>query len=246
MSIRVRPHPISNLSGLQKFLLLLEFPAVAVLVVAGKISTRWLPASLVGAVLFWLIRWLLTGQLCKRTSADWGLALLLLAVPVTLWVTLSPQTTLPQVLRLLGGIALFYALTHWADSPSRLRWLAAAASAAGLALALSALVMVNWPIDKHFFAAALYQHFVLLVSDTVNPNVMAGSLILLAPLPLSSLLFAWREQRWIERLLSLLSAAGMLTVLVLTQSRSAWLALFACLVVLVALLSVELVAQKIL
>jgi putative inorganic carbon (HCO3(-)) transporter len=220
---------------LQKFVLDLEFPTVAVLVAAGMVSSRWLPAALVGVVFFWLIRWLLIGQLNKRTSADWGLAVLLLIVPVTLWATLSLQTTLPQVLRLLGGIALFYALTHWVNSSFRLRELAATASAVGLALALSALVMVTWPIDKYLLPAALYQQFVLLVSDTVNPNVMAGSLVLLAPLPLSALLFAWREQRWIERLLSLLSAIGMVGVLVLTQSRSAWLALAACLFVLVAL-----------
>jgi putative inorganic carbon (HCO3(-)) transporter len=223
------------LSGFQRFLLLLEFPVIAILVVAGMVSSRWLPAALVGGVLFWLIRWLLTGQFYKRNPTDWGLAVLLLTLPVTLWVTLLPQTTLTQVLRLLGGIALFYAVTDWVDSPFRLRRLAIAAGAAGLVLALSAIVMVEWPLTKHLLPAGLYQHFILLVSDTVNPNVMAGSLVLLAPLPLSALLFAWREQHWIERLLSLLFAAVMVGVLVLTQSRSAWLAFAACLVVLVAL-----------
>lgn len=235
MPIRFPPLLTSNLSGFQRFLLLLEFPVVAILVASGMVSSRWLPAAPVGAVLFWLIRWLITGQLHKRTSADWGVVVLLLVLPVTLLVTLSPHTTLPQVLRLLGGTALFYAVIHWTDSPFRLRWLGVAASTAGIALALSALVMVEWPLAKLLLPAGLYQHFILLVSDTVNPNVMAGSLVLLAPLPLSALLFAWREQHWIERLLSLLFAAVMVGVLVLTQSRSAWLAFAACLVVLVAL-----------
>ena len=210
---------------------------MAILVAAGMVSPRWLPAAPIGAMIFCLVRWLFTGQLYKRTPADWSLIVLLLMVPVTFWATLLPLTTRVDVLRLLGGIALFCSLTNWANSSFRLRWLASAVSATGLVLVFSATVMVNWAIaiDKHYLPSVLYQHFVMLVSDTVHPNVFAGSLVLLAPLPLSALLFSWREQRWIERLLSLVSTAGMLIVLVLTQSRGAWLAFVACLVALVAL-----------
>ena len=50
------------------------------------------------------------------------ISLQVLTIPVTLWATALPEVTQPQVLRLLAGIALYYALVNWATTASRL-WL---------------------------------------------------------------------------------------------------------------------------
>src|SRR5687768_11867233 len=86
-----------------------EIWLLAALITASVISARVLPAVLVTAAVFWLIRWVAFGRPSIRTPADWAIALLLLMVPVTFWVTAWPDTTTPQVYRLLGGIALYYA-----------------------------------------------------------------------------------------------------------------------------------------
>jgi len=97
---------------------------------------------------------------------------------------------------------------------------------AGLVLALSAPISVKWHTGKlPFVPFDLYQRFALLVSDTVHPNVMAGSLVILYPIGLCWVLFSWSDLNWYERLISIFATVIMLGVLILTQSRGAWMAL---------------------
>ncbi len=96
----------------------------------------------------------------------------------------------------------------------------------GLVLAGGSLISVRWATTKlPFIPAEIYQRFTLLVSDTVNPNVLAGSIILVLPVAISLLLFAWKVQSWSMRILAALSLAACSGVLLLTQSRSAIIAL---------------------
>ena len=152
--------------------------------------------------------------------------LLLVMVLVTLWATALPAKTIPQVYRLLTGIAFFYAIVNWCNNPKRLRLLLFGTTLAGLFLAIFAAVSVQWPVGKlAFFSGQLYQKFSLLVSDTVHPNVLAGSLILLLPIPLAGLFFAWGKMGWPEKIIYSEAVLVMLGVLALTQSRGAWIAL---------------------
>lgn len=190
-------------------------------VVASFVIDRALPVAVALAGLFWLIRWLAYGRPSQRTPADWAIFLLILMIPVTLWATALPEKTLPQVYRLLAGIALYYAIVNWANTLARLRWLEWALIAAGLLLAVIAPFSVQWSINKlSFFPDAVYSRFPLFVEDTVHPNVMAGSLIILLPLPLAWLLFTKERRLWPGSLLAALALLGMLAILVLTKSRS--------------------------
>jgi putative inorganic carbon (HCO3(-)) transporter len=77
--------------------------------------------------------------------------------------------------------------------------------------------------------------FSLLVSDTVHPNVLAGSLTLLLPIPLAGLFFAWGKLGTAEKIIYSEAVLVMSGVLALTQSRGAWIALGAVLLTLIVL-----------
>ena len=219
---------------LSKMEIWLVLGAVAV----SFLSTCALPWAVLAAGVFWPLRWLASGRLTRRTPADWAIVGLLLMLPVTLWATALPEITIPQVWRLLSGIGLYYALVNasWLGH-TRMRWLGLALAVTGLGLAAFAFVSVNWSITAKppFIPARLYSFFPQLVTDTANPNVMGGSVVLLI-LAVSGLpLFAWHKLPWIDRLSYL--AAGLMgsAVLLLTQSRGALLGLAGGLALLVIL-----------
>jgi putative inorganic carbon (HCO3(-)) transporter len=214
----------------------IEFWPVAVLVGAGMLAPALMPFALAAAALFWPLRWLASGRLSAATAADWGVGLLALTIPATLWATALPQTTLPQVLRLLGGMALFYAVVNWAHTNGRLRLLVFGMVAVGLGLAVLAVFGVDWETGGFpLLPAGLYDRLRQLLSDTANPNVMAGYLALILPLGLGLLTFAWRSFGWPARLGLTLAVLAMTGILFLTHSRGAWLACGAALVALIAL-----------
>jgi putative inorganic carbon (hco3(-)) transporter len=209
----------------------IELWAAGLAVGASIISARYLAVALIVLITFWLVRWLATGKLSVRTPADWGTVLLMLMVPVTLLATAIPETTRPQVARLVTGVGLYYAAVNWATTRRRLRWLGYGMMAAGLCLALIAPMMVTWNISKFSaLLAPVYSRFTVLVQDTVHPNVMAGVLVILLPIPMAWLLFGWKEMRWSMRALALISLGGMGLVLGLSLSRGAWMGLGAVLI----------------
>ena len=218
------------------FLASFEIWLVGLTVVAGIASGRALPIAVAVGGIFWPIRWLATGKWSIRTPADWGIALLLLMLPITLWATALPDTTRPNVYRLLAGIALYYAVVNWTISHGRVRLLINGTVLAGLFLALSAPITVKWKTGKFLFIpTSLYERFPPLLSDTLDPNLVAGSLVVLLPCAITMLLFAWRNLRLSERLLAMIAILAMISILVLSQSRGALIGLAAALGVMVLL-----------
>ena len=213
-----------------------EIWVVAPVVVASIASARALPIAVVVAGIFWAIRGLASGQLSVRTPADWGIALLVLMLPITLWATPLPDTTRPNVYRLLIGIALYYAIVNWTISRARVRRLMNGMVLGGLFLALSVPFTVHSPASKlRFIPTSLYAHFSLLVSDTVDPNIIAGFLLILLPSAITILLFAWRHLHWAECLLAIIALLVIAGMLLLTQSRGALMGLGAALAVMALL-----------
>jgi putative inorganic carbon (HCO3(-)) transporter len=214
----------------------MEFWLVSGLVAISIISERWLPLAVGCAGVFAMLRWLAVGRPIVRTPLDLPVALLIVMLPVTLWATSLPETTIVQVLRLLTGIGLYYALVNWLVSPARLRLvlLGLALSAAGLSV--FALFSVEWAFGKlPIIPDALYAFLPTLIPGVVHRNVMAGTLVILALPIVSWLLFAWGDLRHWERLL--FGGAGLMAVsiLILTQSRGGLLALGLALMVLIGL-----------
>jgi len=214
----------------------LELWVVVPLVAASFVSARVFPAAVGVAAFFWILRWIGRGKPSLRTPADWAILLLVAMIPVTLWATALPEKTIPQAWRLVAGIALYYAIVNWATTSPRVRWLGWGLVTAGFLLALIAPFSVEWSVNKFLLIPdSLYTHFPLLASDTIHPNVMAGSLIILIPLPLAWLLFNKDRKLWWLSLLAALALLTMLVVLGLTKARGAWMALGAVLATLMIL-----------
>jgi len=202
-----------------------ELLIISFCVVISLISTRFLPLAIIVSVIFWVFRWIAKGHASVRTPADWPIFILVFMVLISMWVTDVPSKTVIQVLRLMTGIALFYAIVNWAESTQRIRWIVLGITVFGLLLSLFAVVSVEWTASKlPFFPSNIYDRFILLVTDTANPNVMAGTLVILVPVIMAVLLFNWTEHGWPFRVVILFTFLIMTGVLVLTQSRSAWIA----------------------
>ena len=211
-----------------------ELPIVVLLAIGSIAVERLLPVALVVAAGFWLVRWLAYGRPTVRTPGDWPIGLLAIMIPVTLWATALPAVTRAEVLRLLLGLVLYYAVANWAGSTARLLFVAAGLAAAGLALAALAPFLGGLPAASGLIPAALGRSFERL-SSVVNPNVIAGALAVLAPLASALVLFPLPRRALGVRVLGFAAALTMIGVTALTASRGAWMGLAAAALVLIAL-----------
>lgn len=230
-------------------LLSIELYAVTLAVLASVASERLLPLAAAIAAAFWLARlghWLTrpagapsapTPHLFRRLRPFIGL--LILTLGVTWIVTAFPDLTRPQVLRVLTGLALFFAMANWlraqpAREMARLRWIMRILIALGLALAVVAPFVVSWEAGPMvaLLTVARDTGAALFGSEIVNPNVLAGALVIVLPLPLGWLSFGNSELRGADRAFAAVATAAMLLMLLLTQSRGAFLALACALVTL--------------
>lgn len=213
---------------------------VALFTIAGVISAGFLPLAVVGVLVFWPMRWVAHRRLSLRTPLDWAVGLLMLMVPVSLWATTQYQETVTQSLRLLLGIFLFYAVVNWTNSPQRLSGALLGFHLLLIALSGVSLVSVEPPPGSLPLLPASWQSRIgWLAADQVNPNVMAGYLVMLAPLAVSFIVFRlgdipWRFAFALRIPGSFALIAGILT-LWWTQSRGAMLGLGAALLVLICL-----------
>lgn len=214
-----------------------EIWLVAFAVAISVLWIRALPVAVAVATSFWMVRWLAYGRPSVHTPADWSIVLLILLLPITLYITSFPDITRVQVLRLVSGVLLYYAIANWATSPARLRLLFFGAMLIGLVLSLVAPITVVPPGGQKFafIPAALYTKFALVVSDTINAAVLAGTLVLLVPCAIAVLLFGWRQLQHYERGVVGATTLVMLSMLILMQSRSGFIALAAMLGLMVCL-----------
>jgi putative inorganic carbon (HCO3(-)) transporter len=204
---------------------------------------RWAPWGLGLLAALWGLRWLGRGRPTVRTPVDWPTGLLVLTVPLTLWATTDLEVTFVAVGRLLAGLALAYGLANWARSGAHVSLLAVGLAGVALGLALYASISVMRPSAREatFLPEDVYEQVPILVEDTVNPNMMAGALVMALPFPLAMLLVSpdglppvsravlpavgWvLDGRWFRRAWFAVAALATAVVLVLTKSRGGWIA----------------------
>lgn len=193
------------------------------------------PVAVLLAALFWPLRWLVTRKLWRGTPADWALVPIALAIPITVWASADPNQTNPVVWQLALGLLALYAIVHWAYTSHRIHVVIILLALAGLGLALLAPLAVADRTALLSIVLRPLPPLPTLITDGVNANILAGVLVLLFPLPLALLLFAFSSLAWWERLLLLLISAAIGGMIVLLTSRGALLAMGIVLVALIVL-----------
>ncbi|MFP4394982.1 MAG: O-antigen ligase family protein [Anaerolineales bacterium] len=156
-------------------------------------------------------------------------------------VTTDREVTFLAVSRLMAGLTLAYGIANWANSEGRWRLLALGMVVIGIGVASLIPFTMEWqagplnPIPRSW-----YNRLPRLLSDPLNPNMVAGSLVMLLPFPL---VLMWQRRRWpssipllpmflarwlklyfVRLLLASVALALMLLMVAMTQSRGGWIA----------------------
>lgn len=168
-----------------------------------------------------------------RTPLGYAVVGLLLWLPVTIIVSAEPSRSWEWVGYVALGVALYGALVEWPPTQVRPMLIVWLLLVIGGVLALVGPLLIGAIPDKILFlvftrpstAVAARQ-----LGETMNPNVLAGALVLIAPL-LGSLAIS-KSQLTVPSRVTIAVAAMLVTaVIVWTQSRGAYAALAISLVV---------------
>ena len=123
----------------------LELGIVVLGIAPVLIFDSWMPRWAIGLALvlipcLWLVRWFGRGHLTRPTPLDVPILLLLFMVLVGIWAAAIKTATLPEVYRIVLGVALFYAMVNTLITARHLRLVTALVLAATAALGVLALL----------------------------------------------------------------------------------------------------------
>jgi putative inorganic carbon (HCO3(-)) transporter len=176
----------------------------------------------------WPVRRAAYGQFTRRTPLDGPLLLLVLWLPVTFWASADQTLSWEAISYFMLGLASYFALLNWPLAQRRPQIVAWWLILLGVGLALVTPLLSELAQVKLFRVQALeqlFQQVAAQIPGDVNVNRVAGTLVLIAPVAVA--LFV--RQDWSARRsgpwLCGLAAVMMLAMLVLTQSRNAYLAI---------------------
>lgn len=196
---------------------------------------RYLLYGLTGLGVLWTINGVLSRQWGRRSPADWSLLVWLLMIPVTLWATSVPVTTRQYLGYFLAELIAFYAVLTWVRTEQRLMLVAWGITGAGVGLAFSSLLLLQQG-GRFFSALSFITKIASALPQTVQKNVMGGTLAVILPLAIGLILAQQKGKYYRLRMGG--ACSGTLAIaagLVLTQSRGAWLAVIVALVIMAAI-----------
>lgn len=188
-------------------------------------TTTWQPYAFLILAFGWPIRWLVYGRPTRLTPITIPMICLLLWLPVNYWAAVDKKLALDALSYLLLGIALYFAFINWPPTqhhPQRLAWFILVM---GLGLALAAPFLSNLALNTLYQLpgfAPIFNYVKGLTPESVNENVMAGTLVIVWPLFVA--LFSQRQVsiRW--RLFYGSGTVFIPVILILSQSRGALIA----------------------
>ncbi len=209
-----------------------EIWPVGVGVLLATASAGLAPWGLAVLALVWGARWLAQGRPTTQTPVDWPAAGLLVMGGVSWLVTADRDATFIAVSRLFAGLSLMYSVGNWARMGERRALLVQGMTLGGLLLALATPLVIPW---DQLGDVAFYAQVPHLWDAPLNPNMVAGALVMLLPFPLAALILSpaaisalpsWPRfpSRRLWRGVSLLTVFLLMGALALTQSRGSWLA----------------------
>ncbi len=202
------------------------------------LSELFHPIIVAGLFFFWPARLLLQHRIAPRTSIDFLLALILLLVPVSLWISPDKNVSWVAAGYLLLGVAIYIAIVNWPVTV-RYPWLVGVTLCAlGLGLAAIGPQILARAPTKLFESPELQVAVVQAREsglETINPNILGGGLVFILPLlfalALQTNLLGGTGDELRDKITSTLFtivcaalALAVATVLILTQSRGAYVA----------------------
>ena len=195
--------------------------------------------ALLAVPLLWLVRPIARRPIHLSTPVNLPLLLLLLALGVAVGTGPHPDLALPDATAIILGVAVVSAFVNAGESWRGVQVWSVILTAAGFVLALIFLVTTDWPQGKigaltrlSSSLAALGNTFGRGSMGGLDPEHVAGVLLLLLPIVLGFALHSLQRSR--QPLMShwqafagagLMVALLILFVLVLTQSRTAFVVL---------------------
>ena len=203
------------------------------------VRPTWTAAALVVVLGAWLARWIDGGRPSARSPLDSALLLLAITLPVAVWASTLPELTLPKLTGLILGLAAFRAVLNAVRTRHDLGWAVTAFLLLGLLVGGAGLAGGRWSDKVPALEPFLARIPRLLAGLTgaeqgIHPNELGGALILFLPVSLVACL-GWDAGAWWKdsaaRLLALLLSLFLLAMLLLSQSRSAWIGFVVGLVV---------------
>jgi putative inorganic carbon (HCO3(-)) transporter len=185
---------------------------------------------------FWLARRHSRGYFLPRTPVDWSIVGLLSMTLISLFVTPDPSSSLGKVVGLVYSVAVFYAMVEWGRRRPGVLIQASIVAAAGAGTAVLSLVGTQWNV-KWSMLESMRAYLPQMIRNLpgaetgFNPNTVSGTLITFVPVQAALLIgFASAGKnprpsaRWLAAgtTVSLVLTVG---VVLLAQSRAAWIAL---------------------
>lgn len=182
----------------------------------------WPGATAVALTLFFLLL-LITGWRPPPTPINPSILLYLCATGIAFVVSPLPWHSLPRLIIVTGGVVGFWLIHDWLEGANGLHRLLQSGVILGGVLALIGLFTVQWPSQYIVDVRPLLIHLPRTTNSSfLHPNELAGVLLLL--LPLAAVALPTTTHRY-GRYALLISTLLMGLMLLLTQSRNAWLAL---------------------
>jgi putative inorganic carbon (HCO3(-)) transporter len=182
----------------------------------------------------WLLNRVFLGHFMPRTPYDLTILVLLVMVLLSVYATYDVRVSLPKIAGVLFGISWLYALVAYANSMRRLNW-TLLGLIFGIVLLIGLIVLgTQWkgkvPLLNQL--SGLFPQAITNVPgapEGFSANEIGGTLTWVMLLPLSILIGLWSatRSRFVAKSIVSLLLIGLTLILtaliVLTQSRSAWL-----------------------
>ncbi len=225
--------PLSHrLRSLSRALVSAE-PLILVAIAPGLIFADRLFWPLVGVLLLLAAaRWHHTGRLARPAPTSLLMAILIVLLPMTYAVSVTPDLTRASLGYLIAGIAFYQWVINWTVSGIRLGWLLVIVLAVVSILAAVSplLVQDSGGEGVRSFLPPFLRSLSQRLPEHVNANVMAGTLAIWLPLALT---LAWHPccipigRRPLMRGVALASSGLILAAILMLSARGVWMALAA-------------------
>ncbi len=220
---------------------LLALAVAAPFLLFPTVRPTWTAGTLLGFVLFALLRSLIRREPWPSTPFNAALLLLVLMIPVAVWASAMPDLTSPKLTGLVLGLAAFRAMAFFCRDRRTLAWGIVAFATVGLGIWAVGFLGTGWPAKFSWFAPLVRRLPSGLMAlpgapdAGINANQLAGTLTLYLPIALALAAGWWHERKWWPGLVAFLLAGIVGATLILTQSRSGWIGASAGLIALAAL-----------